>query len=233
MTDVKHPAKFSEAHLEAFREILERWEPGLPKTTARDVVRILDPLAGTGRVHELQRPGIETVGVELEPEWAALHPRTRVGDATELSFRDGSFSAVVTSPAYGNRMADQYLGEKDRAPEERSRRNTYATSLGRELTPESGASLQWGPRYQATHGMMAHEMARVLIPGGILILNVKDHFRNGDRKYVTRWWIREISSRGLMFVEGHHLPTSGIPDGANWKARVDGEQVLVFERPPE
>jgi hypothetical protein len=30
---------------------------------------VLDPLAGTGRIHQLQTYGYDTVGVELEPGW--------------------------------------------------------------------------------------------------------------------------------------------------------------------
>lgn len=38
--------------------------------------RVLDPFAGTGRIHELRRPDLETFGVEIEPEWQRWQPRT-------------------------------------------------------------------------------------------------------------------------------------------------------------
>lgn len=98
-----HPAKFSPAILDR----LDRWIRAeamyLGKRTHR--VRVLDPFAGVGGVHAL--PG-STFGVEIEPEWAAAHPRTRVGDATALPWRARSFDVVCTSPCYGNRMADSH-----------------------------------------------------------------------------------------------------------------------------
>jgi hypothetical protein len=48
-------------------------------------------IAGTGVIHELPN---ETIGVEIEPEWASMHPDTIVGDATRLPFPAESFDAV-------------------------------------------------------------------------------------------------------------------------------------------
>jgi SAM-dependent methyltransferase len=77
-------------------------------------LRVLDPFAGVGRVHQLpvELP-LLTVGVELEHEWAAAGG-SLCGDATALPFADESFDAVATSPCYGNRMADSYDGSRDR-----------------------------------------------------------------------------------------------------------------------
>lgn len=90
---VAHPAKFTDV-------ILATIADQLYGVTGR----VLDPFAGTGRIHRLARPDLETVGVEIEPEWAAQHPNTVVGDALHLPFPDESFDAICTSPTYGNRM---------------------------------------------------------------------------------------------------------------------------------
>lgn len=118
------PAKFSASVVDALEDELRTRRLGLGI--------VLDPFAGVGGVHELadRLPGLVTVGVELEPEFAAVHERTIRGDSRDLpallpQLRDAVaaaqghpqhryatdlFNIVVTSPAYGNRLADQYLG---------------------------------------------------------------------------------------------------------------------------
>jgi len=81
-------------------------------------LRVLDPMAGIGHIHDLPRSLVsETVGVELEPEWAHARPGTIVGDATALPEDwTGMFDAVVVSPYYGNRMSDHHEA-RDSCPE--------------------------------------------------------------------------------------------------------------------
>lgn len=113
-TDVPpHPAKFSRKILDAIEEIVAREWEHLGGEHAPHPVKIIDPFAGVGLVHRLADHPVmghryETVGIELEPEWAAADPRTLVGDALSLPFETGSFHAGVTSPCYGNRMADHH-----------------------------------------------------------------------------------------------------------------------------
>lgn len=98
---VKHPAKFSPEVMDAIGDITRR-----RVTRGR---RVLDGFAGTGRIHRLGESwGWDTTGIEIEPEWANMDPRTIVGDATRLPFPDRSFWAYITSPCYGNRMADHH-----------------------------------------------------------------------------------------------------------------------------
>lgn len=100
----EHPAKFSDGIVKQIAVALRRYVPagGL----------VVDPFAGIGGIHVFA-PEWDTRGIELEPEWAATHPRTQVGTALALPWDDDTVDAVVTSPCYGNRMADQYLGEND------------------------------------------------------------------------------------------------------------------------
>src|SRR5437868_9381022 len=103
---------------------------------------VLDPFAGVGGIHTLAALGIaHTVGVELEPECALQHPRNIVGSALALPFPDDTFDAIVTSPCYGNRMADHHDAK------DASRRNTYTHALGRPLAFANAGSLQWGDSY--------------------------------------------------------------------------------------
>lgn len=103
-TAPRHPAAFPnyllaaiELHLTAERRALGR------------PLKILDPFAGLGRIHELPKRLGATVGVEIEPEWAELRRGTIIGDATALPAEWArSFDAVATSPCYGNRMSDHH-----------------------------------------------------------------------------------------------------------------------------
>jgi hypothetical protein len=109
-----HPAKYGDDVLAAIREHLRR-DAGIGGL-------VVDPFAGTGRIHQL-RPEWVTYGVELELEWAAQgFPHTVCGDARQASSLLGEYigpaaatgwDAVVTSPCYGNRMADTYDGSRD------------------------------------------------------------------------------------------------------------------------
>lgn len=103
---LKHPAKFSDSLIEAMRHLVrrERRRLGLsPEET-----RLIDTFAGTGKVHLLDDEAV-TIGVELQPRWAACHPRTYVGDATNLprGWR-GRMHLWGTSPCYGNRYRDHH-----------------------------------------------------------------------------------------------------------------------------
>lgn len=219
---------------------------------------ILDPFAGVGGIHTLRDiPGfekVETVGVEIEPEWALAHPGTRVGDATALEFGEAAFDAVCTSPAYGNRMSDQYLGEStcpdcrgetvlyagtgdevgcDRCGGsgeiEPTKRYGYAISLGRHVSEGSSGGLAWGPEYRRLHEAAWGEVWRVLVPGGRMVLNVKDHIRGGRRQPVTAWHVEYLLGLGFRFLYCGDVDTGSLAHGKNWEKRLP-EQVWVFQK---
>ena len=101
-------------------------------------------------------------------------------------FGDATFDAICTSPTYGNRMADHH-NARDASP-----RHTYRHVLGRPLTRGNSGALQWGDgiageEYRALHVAVWTECRRVLKPGGIFVLNVKDHIRGGVLQEVTKW----------------------------------------------
>lgn len=91
-----HPAKFSQPILDAIvGQLADEMVP--PGGT------LLDPFAGVGRVHQIaDLVGYDSLGVELEPEWAATHERTICGDSTMLATLIGPYAghvdAIVTSP---------------------------------------------------------------------------------------------------------------------------------------
>lgn len=211
----RHPAKFSDGVMEAIAHAVTTETVLLGRP-----LRILDPFAGTGRIHTLE--GHDTVGVELEPEWAAADPRTLVGDATALPFDAASFDVVVTSPCYGNRMADHHDAR------DASRRNTYTHALGRKLTANSAGALQWGVPYKALHAAAWAEAVRVLRPRGLFVLNISNHIRGGQEMPVAEFHIRSLFQLGFHLVEATRVATPRLRFGANHDARVDGELVVTL-----
>jgi hypothetical protein len=86
--------------------------------------RVLDPYVGVGTVHRVE--GFDIFGSDIEEPYvreAPRHPLDLVADAEALPFADGTFAAIMTSPTFGNRMAD-YFHAKDN-----SRRNSYVHAL--------------------------------------------------------------------------------------------------------
>ena len=214
-----HPAKFSLPILEAFRRIVDVEQDELGRG-----LRVLDPFAGVGRIHELRNHGAETFGVEIEPEWAACHRWTKVGDATDLKFGANHFDAVMTSPCYGNRMADHHEAKDS------SKRKGYRFSLGRELSDGSAAGLQWGDEYQKLHSRAIEEMVRVVRPGGLVVVDMSNHQRDWKIAYVTDWWVAELLAQGLHLEQVAVVRTQRMRFGTNSEARVPTEHIIVTRK---
>lgn len=211
---VPHPAKYSASLFAVFEEMLP------------DNGRILDPFAGVGGIHRLATSTRVTVGVELEPEWAHQHPDTIVGNALDLSFDDHTFDAIVTSPAYANRMADTYAGDG-------TTRHTYRIALDRDLHPNNGGGMQWGDPYRELHRTAWIEALRVLKPRGRFILNISDHVRKGERQSVTAWHMATLLGLGFTFHDLVPVVTPRNRNGANSNARAAAEMVIAFDSPGE
>lgn len=215
-----HPAPFSDPILDQVAEHLR--ETGQTGT-------VLDPFAGTGRVHELRdKAGVNTIGIELEPEWAARHPDTLEGNALELTntVEPGTVDAIATSPTYGNRMADHHDAKDD------SVRLTYKHTLGRDLHEDNSGQLQWGDEYRHFHEIAWAESVAALKPGGTLTLNIKNHMRAGEQQRVSEWHIDTLYGLGMHLVALDIVPTKGLMAGANASTRTMAEFVMTFRKSP-
>lgn len=246
-----HPAKWSQAVLDAIGDVCFELLP--------DGAAIFDPFAGEGVPRLAEAIGQPVTGIELEPEWAEKGGDTTiVGNALALPFDPASMDAMITSPAYANRMADSHDAkddckacngrgfvahapsdgprpvEKCRACDGRglSKRNTYRHALGRMPTEGSSTTMQWGEPYRQLHEKAWREAARVLKPGGLVILNVSNHIRGGREKHVAEWHLNCWLLLGARVHHVRRVPTPRLGFGQNGDARVDGELILVLHTPP-
>ena len=225
MAAVKHPAKFSPSILDVIRDILST------RAVPEDAL-ILDPSSGVGRCHDLGWP--RTVGVELEMPWCRVQEGPVVrGDSTALPFRAHTFHAAVTSPTYGNRFADKHKAKDGSV--RRSYTHDLRTSLedpDYTLHPGNTGGMKWGRDYWRVHGAVYDEVWRVLVDGGLFVVNVSDHIKNRKVVRVVDWHRRALAARGFEVVDVLDVETPRLRHGANRDARVDGEAVIVSLKEP-
>ena len=239
---VLHPARFGDLLLESIAGILAPYGP----------LDVLDPFAGTGRIHELRAWGHRTTGIEIVPQYAELHPGTVCGNSFYLAEVVGGtkFDAVCTSPTYGNRFADAH-NNKDSCKRCKgtgvegtrvcsvclgtrlSMRRSYAHDLRRmtgdpdlRLDDDNTGKMQWGPRYRNFHEQVWAQVPRLLVGPKLFLLNCKDHIRNKERQRVTQWHVEVLENLGFHVVRREERDTGSLRHGANRK-RFAEELVLM------
>jgi hypothetical protein len=250
-TEIKHPATFSKPILDQITAIVL---DELTKT--KFSVDILDPFAGTGKIHMLENidKRVRTTGIEIEAEWAMMGPecahcrgsgggyvnpsgdweecpdcwgtgvKTIVGNALHLPENwTNRFHMVVTSPTYGNRMADHHDAKDD------SKRMTYKHMLGRDLHPDNSGQMHFGPKYKEFHEKAWAEVTRVIkLPDRAHSFQVKSpeiprpFIPAGDATLT----LGQDYSGGLE----RDVPTARLRYGQNHAARVTHEKIFVFRR---
>jgi tRNA G10 N-methylase Trm11 len=209
MKTISHPAKFNKKFIPIFAHLL-----GESKL-------VLDPFSGVGTIAELEPYGFETIGVEIEPEWA----HSVLGDSRYLPFKDTSFDAVCTSPTYGNRMADSFTDHK---LEKAYVRNTYHHHLKRKLSVYNTGRYHFGNTYLSLHRHIWKEVARVLKHDGKIVLNTKNFIHNNIITDVTGAHINILKENEFDIDVQFDVPTNGLQFGAN-RNRVGYETITLLK----
>lgn len=207
LTKISHPAKYSDEIM----PILEKYLIGYEN--------ILDPFAGSGKLRKI-RP--DAYLLEIEKEWAELSGATW-GDFYNPPWPDGFFDAIVTSPTYGNRMADKLLLDG-------TKRNTYANALERNLSLNNTGRLQWGRKYRESHYEMWRQVYKLLRVDGRFILNIKDHIRNKKVMPVSRFHRLIILRIGFDLESEYKVKVPSLRYGENYGERVDYENIFIFRK---
>jgi len=226
MIEIKpHPAKFSEGIVDIIAEELYKMNVDGP---------VVDPFAGVGGIHELfEIYGHETYGIELEPEWALAHERTICADSRNLKSilkeNDIQPAVIATSVSYGNRMADNYAGDK-----KGSKRYTYRTFLERKLSPGNSAAMQWGKKYRDFHNEIWQLCYEVLSEykekqhnRGIIFVNVSNHIRKNQEVDVVKFHKESLKSAGFQLLATQSIHTRRMRHGANYDKRADSEKLII------
>ena len=218
---MNHPAKFSEGFIEMFFQLLQKYLPSCRS--------ILDPFAGTGKIGEIKKCGYKGIVIanELEPDWL----KTNQFNCDYLYFFDAEFlnlpqkvDAIITSPTYGNRMADHHNAKDN------SKRITYTRYLGHELKEGNTGIMQWGNKYKEKHFRIYKHLYDLLNNNGIFILNVSNHIRKGQEVLVAQWHKETLQNIGFVLLEEISVPTKRMKFGANRNNRVDNEYIFVFKK---
>lgn len=218
-----HPATFSAELIPVLVDACRPWAGGV----------LLDPFAGIGKANIVaDEIGAVFMGFEIEPEWAAWNPNIRVVDSTQMPLADCSVNCVVTSPPYGNRMADRYAGsprDMDHAKANGSiPRRTYRVSLGRDLHEHNAGRYAFNSIYKDLCSKVWTEVHRVLRPNGGFVLNVSDHIKDGKTVHVVDWHVETIVQLGFSLDKTTDVATRRFRFGANSEKRTPAEKVLRF-----
>lgn len=227
-----NPATYSPEIIAKIQSVLPALvaEYSLAQSAPLSSMVLLDPFAGEGKIFDIATQGIwpgRVKALELEKEWARVREGTTVGDTLNLNryWPNDTFDFIVTSPPYGTRMADDHNARDD------SKRNTYRHRLGRPLSKNSSANLQWDhPQmlYQLFMTLCYVRFTNALRDKGIFILNVSDHIRGGKRIQAVRWHKAAVHAVGFELLADYKVKTRRNRQGENGDKRVPYERVLVY-----
>jgi hypothetical protein len=188
---------------------------------------ILDPFGGSGKIALIKKSIPCYIHCnDIENGWKEDYPVDKWyhQDAQTLDTKGLLYDAIVTSPTYGNRMADHHNAK------DASKRITYTHRYGAKLTEGNTGVLHFGNEYKNKHVAIFRHLLTLLKDGSIVMVNVSDFIRKGEVVGVVSWWKDMLEGLGLAFIEEVQIKTPRMRFGANNEKRVEGESLLVFKK---
>ena len=172
----------------------------------------LDATYGLGRFWTVWRPD-RLYGCDLDPTRA----RNAIADFTRLPFPDGTFDAVVFDPPYKLNGSSHGRGPASCDAD-------YGVG---------GPAVRWQDRMQLCRDGIA-ECARVLRPGGTLLVKCQDQVVSGQVRWQTHDFAAHAAAHGCRLVDQLHL-RSYRPQPAGRRqvhARRNYSTLLICTREP-
>lgn len=237
-----HPAPFSKPILDRLADLLRSDQKALGKP-----LRILDPFAGTGRVFLAAPPYSKVTMIEIEKEFveeglaylSSINGRLdqtvkwryeAAESAGWLQKHRATYTHIVTSPTYGNRMRDPYRSKPG------TQCRSYAQSKGGPLLPyNSGAYKLDSDQYWGINGDVMESAIARLVPGGRVYINVSDFYHTPkkgappERQPVGAEWVSLMTHCGVFLASVEQVVTRRFTRGEN-RHRVPYEYILTFEK---
>ncbi len=235
-----HVCRFSSYLIEPIADAFRTHLPPIKlEAIARYGLLLVDPFGGTGERLGLiaEQLGATPHAVEIEPVYVEEARSlgiawVNLGDSRSTPFGDATIVAAVTSPAYPNGMTDNHHAK------DASRRNTYIhrireTRPDYELHPDNpaGFSARSSKRGYAkmleVHAAVWAEMFRVMMPGGIFVVNTKDT----PHIPFTEHTRQQLLDAGFEIVEHRTVQAEGHNHQQHADRKVAVEDLLIARKP--
>lgn len=227
---------------------------------------LLDPMAGCGSLALAALAGRHVLLGELEAHFAVMCAvnaaavqrrwscsgtvRVWQGDARALPLPAGSVEAIITSPPYGSvarrqRALEPAMATREMCPEWVRKRRDPSFHVDSYGTMPAQIGRLDGARYAASMAAVYRECARVLRPGGLLIVITTDYWREHQRVRLLERTSELCWAAGLEYVErlqrdrSRHLtawqrlrqrqklPVVLEEDVQVWRRRIEGDAPLL------
>lgn len=115
-------------------------------------------------------------------------------------------------------------------------RNTYKHALDRSGVQlvehdDNAAVMQWGARYRSFHEQAWRACDSVLRPGGLTLLNVKNHVRGDRVQQVSEFHVNCWLRLGYTLERAEPITTRGLAFGENSDVRTSFELIVALRKP--
>ena len=213
----KNPAKFTDSIIDVIASKISEWGGQM----------FLDPFGGSGKVASIKNLiQCEVHCNDIEKGWKEDYPVDKWynQDAEFLDTNGILYDAIITSPTYGNRMADHHNAKDG------SKRITYTHRYGEKLSEGNTGVMHFGKEYKLKHTNIFRHLIHLIHNNGLVMVNVSNFIRRGEEVDVVGWWKEMLSSLGLVFVEEVLIDTPRMRFGANREKRVNKESLLIYKK---